>query len=163
MDANQSTPGEAEPVTETHEPDDENLRRTPDKLESQLQKLVEAYQAKTRISFSNIIKSDDRPAVKPENPGISKGKRTPNVGRAGEIKSNTSYTLRYDFLRKKAAIPSTIQKHIEKFNKPPFRNNWKHGSCYDEIADLLKRNKIITRKPKITPSAPPAEGTKQGQ
>lgn len=47
-------------------------------------------------------------------------------------KPNRSFSLRYDFMRQKAIVPSVTQKHLDKFRKPPFKVVWRPGWGLDK-------------------------------
>ncbi|KAK7604786.1 hypothetical protein V9T40_005972 [Parthenolecanium corni] len=64
-----------------------------------------------------------------------------------KIKLNRSYKLRYNFLRKQGSVPSSMQMHMERFKKPPFKRVWKPGWCVDNISDRLARLREKQQKP----------------
>lgn len=47
-------------------------------------------------------------------------------------KPNRSFSLRYDFMRQKAIVPSVTQKHLDKFRKPPFKIVWRPSWSFDK-------------------------------
>lgn len=54
---------------------------------------------------------------------------------SNDVKSNKSYKLRYDYIRKQGAVPPHLQKHFEKYKKLPFKRVWVPEQCFDNIVD----------------------------
>lgn len=62
------------------------------------------------------------------------------------IKLNRSYKLRYNFMRKQGSVPSSMQDHMQRFKKPPFKRVWKPGACVENISDRLAKLSRKERK-----------------
>lgn len=160
-DTSPENPRESDPSTQLDQPNENahsirksfkrlsGLQRDSDRElvnEKDVKKFLQQYKGQSQIVFSDSHSDTTRIARNGDDSQTTKQqKRTDFSKMKAEIKPNTSYTLRYDYQRKKASIPSSTQSHLDKFKKPPFKAIWKPGWCVDNISDRLHKIKAIQR------------------